>query len=499
MEPQLQQQQQQQQHHGWGQACSMQLLHQQLYSSTGPLKLVPCQRAGHGTTSTDIFSPCLAMTKHKPQAAAVGRVELSSRRLLLALYQAARGLSLLSSSLDLEREPVQLKAPRQQCNRLLIILWRAILVNIYWTMIPSMFRSVKSSQSYAALIAMMQSGSVTVFAVGSFIMQVRAESRFMAILNRYIALYGHICALTRTQQLLPLKFTVFTALKLLLTLAGCLYEVPQLLPLEHIIHLEIGQVIGGLIAIYLWLGTLFLLDACFLGFFVSGLLYEHMGAHIATMLRQMRSIDIDGQELQSDDESESEYESYSHVPLSHYKRMCLLCDRADELEACGVIYNELYNVTLSFRSIFQWQILFYIYYNFIVLLLMLYEYILNYLEAAQGELVPILMVCIKMANIVLLIMCADFTIKKSQMPQILPLDIVCTDIDQRWDKSVESFLNQLQTQQLEIKVLGILQLNNGFIPTILSAIIAYLFILIQFAFTGGFEVADELPESIKQS
>ncbi|XP_064550811.1 gustatory receptor for bitter taste 93a [Drosophila montana] len=434
------------------------------------------------------------MTKCNPTA--VGRVELRSRRLLLALYQAARGLSLLSSSLDLEREPVQLKAPRHQCNRLLIVLWRAILVNIYWTMIPGIFRSVKTSQSYAALIAMMQSGSVTVFAVGSFIMQVRAESRFMAILNRYIAVYGSICSLTQTEQLLPLKFISFTALKLLLTVAGCLYEVPQLLPLQHIVQLDIGEVIGGLIAIYLWLGTLFLLDACFLGFFVSGLLYEHMGAHIATMLWEMRSIDIDCQELQSDDEAESQ--SNPHPPhLSHYRRMCLLCDRADELDACGVIYNELYNVTLSFRSIFQWQILFYIYYNFIVLLLMLYEYILNYLEAAQGELVPVLMVCIKLANIVLLIMCADFTIKKSQMPQILPLDIVCTDIDQRWDKSVESFLNQLQTQQLEIKVLGILQLNNGFIPTILSAIITYLFILIQFAFTGGFEVADELPETIK--
>ncbi|XP_017968105.1 gustatory receptor for bitter taste 93a [Drosophila navojoa] len=434
------------------------------------------------------------MHQYKP---AIDGVELWSRRVLLALYQAARGLSLLSSSLGVEREQLQLRPPRQQCNRLLIILWRAILVSIYWNMIPGIFNSVKIIKTYAALIVLLQSSSVSLFAVGSFIMQVRAESRFTAVLNHYISLYGRICVLTGAEHLFTLKFPIFYALKLILTLCGCLYELPQLLPLRYILHMDVGHVIGGLIAIYLWLGTIFLLDACFLGFFVSGVLYEHMGSHIAIMLQQMRSIDMDDQVQSSDDESEpnlNTYENVSPMPwrLSHYRRMCLLCDRADELDACGIIYSELYRVTLSFRDIFQWQILFYIYYNLIVLLIMLYEYIVNYLEGTQGEMVPVVMTCIKMANIVLLIMCADYMIKKSTMPQILPLDIVCTDMDQRWDKSVESFLNQLRAQQLEVKVVGILQLDNRFIPTILSAIVTYLFILIQFAFTGGFDVAEEI-------
>lgn len=57
---------------------------------------------------------------------------------------------------------------------------------------------------------------------------------------------------------------------------------------------------------------------------------------------------------------------------------------------------------------------------------------------------------------------------------------------------METFLCQLQTQPLEIKVLGILELNNALIPVIISAIMTYLFILIQFGFTGGFDVVEEI-------
>ncbi|KAH8310735.1 hypothetical protein KR044_002802 [Drosophila immigrans] len=418
---------------------------------------------------------------------ATSRKDIWSRRLLMALYRAARWLSLLSCRLDVERGQIELKAPRQQCNRVLTIVWRSILVNIYWTIIPDVFVHARKTESYADVFAMLQSASVILFAVGSFIVQVCAETRFMAILNRYIALYGRICALTQTQELFPLKFSVFYALKLLLTIGGCLYELPQLLPLRHVVHADVGRILTGVIGIYMWMGTLFMLDACFLGFLVSGVFYEHMGAHIGTMLLNMRCIDLDAQDAQ-------DAKSVQPQRLSHYTRMCLLCDRADELEACGIVYSELYQVTLCFRSIFQFQIFFYIYYNFIVLLLMLYEYIWNYLEDGQGDLVPLIMVGIKMGNIVLLIMCADYTIRKSQLPQLMPLDIVCTDMDQRWDNSVETFLSQLQTQQLEIKVMGILQLNNEFIPTILSAIITYLFILIQFGFTGGFDVDEEIAK-----
>ncbi|XP_016959708.2 gustatory receptor for bitter taste 93a [Drosophila biarmipes] len=403
------------------------------------------------------------------------RVESWSRFLLLWLYRFARGLSLLSSNLD--REKLQLKSPRQgSSNRILSILWRCLVVLIYTGVLPLLTASTvgKRLESYADLFAAVQAISVSILAVISFIIQAKGESEFREVLNRYLSLYQRICRTTRLQQLFPPKFVVFFLLKLFFTLCGCFHELIPLLQLEHFENT--GRIVAVVFGIYMWLGTLFVLDACFLGFLVSGILYEHMAANIMAMLKRMEPIE-------SPEEGSR---------LTHYRRMRLLCDFADELDECAAIYSELYEVTISFRRMLQWQILFYVYYNFINICLMLYEYILHYLNDDEVALVSLVMASVKLANLVLLIMCADYTVSESRKPQRLPLEIVCSDMDERWDKSVETFLGQLQTQRLEIKVLGFFHLNNEFILLILSAIISYLFILLQFGITGGFEASEDI-------
>ncbi|XP_017073398.1 gustatory receptor for bitter taste 93a [Drosophila eugracilis] len=402
-------------------------------------------------------------------------VESWSRFLLLWLYRFARGLSLLSSNLD--REKLQLKNPKRgSSNRILSILWRCLIVLIYAGVWPLLTSSVtgKRVESYADLFALAQSFSVFILAIISFIIQAKEENKFREVLNRYLSLYQRICSITHLQQLFPSRFVFFFLLKLFFTICGCCHELIPLLRSEHFNN--IGQIVAVVFGIYMWLGTLCVLDACFLGFLVSGILYEHMAENIIAMLKRMEPI-------------ESEEEG---VRMSNYRRMRLLCDFADELDECAAIYSELYEVTIAFRKMLQWQILFYVYYNFINICLMLYQYILQYLKDDEVALVSLVMASVKLANLVLLIMCADYTVRESQKPKKLPLDIVCSDMDQRWDKSVETFLGQLQTQRLEIKVLGFFHLNNEFILLILSAIISYMFILIQFGITGGFEASDDI-------
>ncbi|KAH8346460.1 hypothetical protein KR084_000931, partial [Drosophila pseudotakahashii] len=400
------------------------------------------------------------------------RVESWSRFLLVWLYRFARGLSLLASNFD--RERLQLKPPKRgSSNRILSILWRCLVVITYAGVWPLLSASVigKRLESYADLFALAQSLSVSILAVISFIIQAKGESEFREVLNRYLTLYQRICSTTRLQQLFPPKFVVFFLLKSFFTLCGCFHELIPLLKAEH--FEEIGRMVAVFFGIYMWLGTLLVLDACFLGFLVSGILYEHMAANIMAMLKRMEPI-------------ESQEEGSR---MSNYRRMRLLCDFSDELDECAAIYSELYQVTVSFRRMLQWQILFYVYYNFINICLMLYQYILHYLNDDEVALVSLVIAFVKFANLVLLI---NYTVRESQKPKRLPLEIVCSDIDERWDKSVETFLAQLQTQRLEIKVLGFFHLNNEFILLILSAIISYLFILLQFGITGGFEASDDI-------
>ncbi|XP_052835211.1 gustatory receptor for bitter taste 93a [Drosophila gunungcola] len=403
------------------------------------------------------------------------RVERWSRFLLLWLYRMALGLSLLSSKLD--KDKLQLRPPKRGSNnRILSILWRCLVIVIYAGVWPTLTFPLLATriESYADLVASLQVLSVSILATISFIIQATGENKFQKVMNRYLALYQRICAASRLEQLFPPKFVVYFLLKWFFTLCGYFHEFIPLLKGEN--FASIFHSVAVVIGVYMWFGTVFVLDACFLGFLVSGIMYEHMAAHILAMLKRMEPI-----------ESQEEGQR-----MSHYRRMRLLCDFADELDECAIIYSELYEVTNAFRKMLQWQILFYIYYNFINICLMLYQYILRYLNDDEVALVSLVMASVKMANLVLLIMCADYTVRESQMPKRLPLDIVCSDMDQRWDKSVETFLCQQQTQLLEIKVLGFFHLNNEFILLILSAIISYLFILLQFGITGGFEASDEI-------
>ncbi|XP_037944273.1 gustatory receptor for bitter taste 93a-like [Teleopsis dalmanni] len=105
------------------------------------------------------------------------------------------------------------------------------------------------------------------------------------------------------------------------------------------------------------------------------------------------------------------------------------------------------------------------------------------------------MVLTKFTNLALLIMCADNIVQKSEIPNLLALDIVCSDIDERWDKSVETFINQRKTENLEIKILGFFQLQNEFILVILSAIISYMFILVQFGLSDAKNQTDSVVKN----
>ncbi|SPP82952.1 gustatory receptor for bitter taste 93a [Drosophila guanche] len=406
-------------------------------------------------------------------------VEVWSRGIMVGLYRVARLLSLISFRLD--REELQLKLPASGSkNRILETVWRILVVLTYASVWPTLSAHLITTQpqSYADLFAALQSASVSILAVISFIIQAKGENKFRTVLNRYLALYRRICTETGVNQLFPMKFIVYFLLKLLLTIGGCVHELPALLQVGH--FADVGRTVTG---IYMWLGTLFVLDACFMGFLISGILYEHMASNIRLMLQRMQIIEFPDKA----------------VRMSNYQRMRLLCDYADELDEYAAIYSELYEVTIAFRRMLQWQILFYVYYNFISICLMLYQCILRYLNEDEKALVSLAMATIKFFNLILLIMCADYAVRESQKPNRLPLDIVCSDMDQRWDKSVETFLSQQQTQRLEIKVLGFVQLNNEFILLILSAIISYLFILIQFGITGGFEASEEVRKQFNIS
>ncbi|XP_054727391.1 gustatory receptor for bitter taste 93a [Anastrepha obliqua] len=332
---------------------------------------------------------------------------------------------------------------------------------VFMTVMPTMLEPfiTLSANTFISIFAHLQVISVSVFSVVSFVIQGRSEKKIFDIINGFIKLYKRISSQTGAKQILGRAFTLFIVLKLLLSFLGLIYEIALLL--------EGGMGVDFMLGVYLWLALIYVLDCCFVGFLVIKQMYIELAAHLMRMLDTMSVI-----------ESEQ-----PPKPLSKHQAMKLLCVHAESIDESNAIYKKLYEVTKEFLHIFRWQIFYYIYYNFVITLMLMLRFIWRYLDTGYFDLLSFFASIFKFCNLTLLILCAHGVVEKSQLPEIIDLDLVCSDIDARWDVSVETFICQRKVENLEISVLGLFHLNNGFILVIISAIMAYLFILIQFGLT----------------
>nr|XP_036217308.1 gustatory receptor for bitter taste 93a [Bactrocera oleae] len=196
-------------------------------------------------------------------------------------------------------------------------------------------------------------------------------------------------------------------------------------------------------------------------------MYIGMAIHLERMIERMSR--IESEEL--------------HNRLSKHQRMKELCMYSESIDDSNNIYTSLYELTKQFEHIFRWQVLYYIYYNFVIILMLMHRFIWRYFDWGLVDIMAFFSSVFKICNLAFLIFSTDGVVQKSQLPDLLNLDLVCSDIDARWDESVETFICQRKVENLEIKVLGFFHLNNEFILVILSAIMSYLFILIQFGLT----------------
>ncbi|XP_061402247.1 gustatory receptor for bitter taste 93a [Musca vetustissima] len=386
--------------------------------------------------------------------------------ILLGIFNYGRFLDIINCRWDARQ--MQL-LPVNKFYKTATSIFRVFIVIVYWDVVPDVLNSfLNKPKGFVNLFSMFQVTSVVVFSVGLFLMKVRDSFKIMQLINRFVKLNVRVAELSHHRFTLCKKSISLFVLKTVITLLGYINEMPHILEVQG---LNINSSVNIVIGVYLWLGSMYVLDACYLGFLMLALMYRNLGNHLQVMLNSMQHI-----------------EGGSHVggTLTTYNRMKQLCDYSEKLDNLGSVYTHLYQITKDFVNIFQWNILYYIYYNFMVIFLLLNHCIWQYIRSNFIDFTEIMFVFVKIANLVLMIMCANDTVDKSEMVNQLNLDIVCSDIDARWDTSVESFLSQRKVENLEIKVFGFFTLNNEFILMMLSAIITYLFFIIQFGMSGGF-------------
>lgn len=345
--------------------------------------------------------------------------ERYSRWLLRSIFYYGRFLDVVNCYWDHRRSLV---FPANKYYKNITSLFRIIIILLYWDVIPKLvFEFYYNPRSFMQIFTVLQVLSVAIFSMGLFWMKMRDEFKLIQLINRFIQINKTIVALMNKNITLCKKFVVLSTLKGFITFLGYINELPTLLDVETVrIHRWFSLVVGA----YLWLGSMFVLDGCYMGFQIISLMYCNLGVHMRQMLSKMQNIEA-GSLMGS-----------SYTP---YYRMKLLCDYADQLDAIGRIYSSLYRVTKEFVRIFQWNILYYIYYNFMVIFLLLNHSIWKYIQQGFIDFLQIFFIFVKIANLVLMIMVASNLVEKSETPNHLNLDVVCSDIDVRWDTSVSVF------------------------------------------------------------
>ncbi|XP_073820522.1 gustatory receptor 93a [Musca autumnalis] len=386
--------------------------------------------------------------------------------ILLSIFNYGRFLDIINCQWD-NRQMQML--PVNKFYKTITTIFRVFIVIVYWDVLPDVLRSfLHKPKGFVNLFSMFQVTSVVVFSIGLFLMKVRDSLKITQLINRFVRLNIQVSELSQKRFVLCKTSISLFFVKIIITLLGYINEMPHILEVQG---LNISSSVNIVIGVYLWLGSMYVLDTCYLGFLMLALMYRNLGNHLHSMLKNMKDIEAD---------------SHMGSSLTAYNRMKLLCDYSEKLDESGAVYTCLYKITKDFVNVFQWNILYYIYYNFMVIFLLLNHCIWQYTRSNFIDFGEIMFVFVKIANLVLMIMCANDCVEKSEMVNQLNLDIVCSDIDGRWDTSVETFLSQRKVENLEIKVFGFFTLNNEFILMMLSAIITYLFFVIQFGMSGGF-------------
>lgn len=337
-------------------------------------------------------------------------------RILLTLFHYGRFLDVINCQWD--RRKMQM-LPVSKIYKGATSILRVFIVIVYWDVIPELLSSfIDKPRGFMQIFSVLQVISVVVFSIGLFMMKIRDGFKLIQLINGFIKLNMEVCDLSHTKFALCKKFIILFSLKTGITILGYINEMPHIMDVEGSkIHSFAHIVIG----VYLWLGSMFVLDACYMSFLMLAIVYNSLGKHLQGMLQNMKHI-----------------ESGSHMgsSLTTYNRMKLLCDYSEKLDDIGAIYTRLYKITKNFVRIFQWNILYYIYYNFMVIFLLVNHCIWQYIRSSYIDFGEIFFVFVKIGNLVLMIMCANDTVEKSEMANQLNLDVVCSDIDARWDTSV---------------------------------------------------------------
>ncbi|XP_055906305.1 gustatory receptor for bitter taste 93a-like [Eupeodes corollae] len=165
----------------------------------------------------------------------------------------------------------------------------------------------------------------------------------------------------------------------------------------------------------LWFGTVIVVDILCLGYITAAGMYRNIGDHMILFAKRI--------------------EKSETCSMTTFRRMQMLCDFSEELDKCSAIYSQVFTVTQGFHKLFQFYIFFTLYMELLIVISNMHRVFLAYMADNVINWSKLAVSLIQAIDFLLLMLLADLVSRRSRIPKYLNLDVLCSDIESRWDRS----------------------------------------------------------------
>lgn len=302
-----------------------------------------------------------------------------------------------------------------------------------------------------ASIVLMQIFSFQVIFVQIFQTQILID-----LFNEFFQNIKNVLKLTKGKGTRQKQVVYLFLLKVITTNLEIVLDLPLIK--EYVERRSYKELLLWFLGWFLRIGNALLLNVCSIGFLVTAALIATLATYLNSMIRELLTL--------------------NQEKLSKYQEMNRLMYLADKLEETLKIYSNLHVTVHKFNEIMRHQILFALVYYLSGAIIILHITYTNYLTKKTVYWSPVIIGINMLIDSFALIISIDLVGRKAAVPAKLNLDILCSDLDERWDKCAEFYFSTMKLLEMKFEMRGLFQINYELILIILSGFVSYFAVLV---------------------
>lgn len=376
-------------------------------------------------------------------------------------YYLSKMLCILPFRIDFKN----LKASKSKRIRIISIIVRSLIMLAIGFKSSRTFEKIfetNENDKVLTYIGMSCAVLMQIFSFRVIFEQIFRTQVHIDLFNNFFKNIRDVVKLTKGKAIYQKSIVLLFTVKMITTNSELLLDLPLLR--EYVEKNNYGEIVIWIFGWYLWMGTVVLLNVCSIGFVVIAALIETLTNYLNSMIRDLERL--------------SEQES------SNYQKMNRLMYYSDKLEETVKIYSDLYATAHKFNEAMKQQILFALIYYISGAVIILHITYTTYLSKEIIHWSQVIIGINRLIDSFALIISVDLVIRKADVPAKLNLDILWSDLDERWDKCVDSYYGTMKLLEMKFKLRGLFEMNAEFILIILSGFMSYFAVLVTFRLSG---------------